>query len=156
MRFHILFGFFLLIGLMAVSQDLTYKSGGRIFDSNNKKLSPKEVRALLAAKPGMLKFYNEGRSKKTTGNILLYGGMATLATDFIIAANKESVYPTPLTYLGIGTVILAIPVKAGFSKKIKTVVKDYNAELSAKDTGFNIESVLIVSGGNTLGVRITF
>ena len=50
------------------SQELTYKSGGRIFNSDGKKMSPTEVRELLSAEPGMLQFYNAGRSKKTIGN----------------------------------------------------------------------------------------
>jgi len=52
--------------------------------------------------------------------------------------------------------ILSIPVKIGYTKKIKTVVKDYNAELSNKDTGLNFESMSIVANKNGLGLKLTF
>jgi len=89
MKFKIVLSLFLLITLSAYSQELKYKSGGRIFDSNNKKMSPNEVRELLAKQPGMLQFYNEGRSKKAIGNPLLYGGMAIFATDFLVTSGNE-------------------------------------------------------------------
>ncbi|ESU26613.1 hypothetical protein FLJC2902T_25870 [Flavobacterium limnosediminis JC2902] len=158
MKFKIIVSLFLLASLSAYSQELKYKSGGRIFDSNDKKMSPTEVRELLAKQPGMLQFYNKGRSKKALGNTMLYGGMALLATDFLLAASKESEYPTMMSILGAASMILSIPVKAGYTKKIKTVVKDYNAELSNKDkdSGFNFESMSVVSNKNGVGLRLTF
>ncbi|HSD14055.1 MAG TPA: hypothetical protein VLB74_05365 [Flavobacterium sp.] len=156
MKFKIIVSLLLLTTVSVYSQELKYKSGGRIFDSENKKMSPTEVRELLAKQPGMLQFYNAGRAKKSIGNTMLYGGMVLLATDFIIAANKEGEYPTMLSVLGVTSMIIAIPVKIGYTKKIKTVVNDYNAELAKKDTGFNFESMSIVSNGNGLGLRMTF
>lgn len=152
---------FLLFLLLAVafnsfSQELKYKSGGRIFNSEGKKMSPNEVRELLSKEPGMLQFYNTGRSKKSIGNTLLYGGLAILATDFLIAAGAESEYPSPLTYVGATSILMSIPVKIGFSKKIKTVVKDYNTKLSEKDGGNASEQIYFVSNGNSFGVKIIF
>ena len=93
-------------------------------------MSPREVRELLAKQPGMLEFYNNGRGQKTMGNILFYGGLIAIPTEFLIKAGENSNnYPYILTYFSIGSVILSIPIKAGYTKKIKTVVKDYNKEL---------------------------
>ncbi|RTY95219.1 hypothetical protein EKL32_07255 [Flavobacterium sp. GSN2] len=117
-------------------------------------MSPTEVRELLAKQPGLLNYYNTGRTKKTVGSVMLYGGFALLATDFLIAASTESGYPTALTYVSIASIIIAIPVKIGYSKKIKTVVKDYN--LLEKPTTFTVEKINFVSNKNAIGVALTF
>lgn len=76
-----------LFSCLCFSQELKYKSGGRIF-RDDQKMTPTEVRELLQYEPGMLKFYNDGRGQKTFGNILFYGGLLMIPTDFLIAAGK--------------------------------------------------------------------
>lgn len=146
----------LLTSLFSFSQQLTYKSGGNIFDSNNKKISPTEVRKLLADKPSLLNLYNEGRTKKTTGNILLLGGLGLIVADLAKGASSDVVYPSALTYLGVASFIVAIPVKIGFSKKIKRVVEDYNKQLVYNDSKIKIESMSLYTNQNGLGIQITF
>lgn len=146
----------LLTSLFSFSQQLTYKSGGNIFDSNNKKISPSEVRQLLADKPGLLNLYNEGRTKKTVGNVLLIGGLGLIVGDLANGATRDVVYPTALTYLGVASFIIAIPVKIGFSKKIKTVVEDYNKQLVNNDSKIKIESMSLYTNQNGLGIQMTF
>lgn len=153
-KFFFLLAFFLTTSLF--SQELTYKSGGIIFNSEGQKIKPSEVRELLKTQPGMLEFYNNGRSKKTIGNILFYGGFALFATDFLTAAESEATYPRTMTYIGIGSFLLSFPVKMGYTKKIKTVVKDYNKELNSKDNGVSIESIQFVTNQNGVGLRINF
>ncbi|MCG2611909.1 hypothetical protein LZZ90_10365 [Flavobacterium sp. SM15] len=143
--------------LTTFSQEIKYKSGGRIFNSEGKKMSPNEVRELLAKEPGMLQFYNAGRSKKTAGNTLMIAGLGLMATDVLIGANKDTQFPSALSYIGAASFLISIPVKIGFSKKIKTVVKDYNAKLSSKDSGNTDSQLYFVSNGNnTFGVKIIF
>jgi hypothetical protein len=147
----------LFISFFTFSQELNYKTGGRIFNSEGEKMSPKEVRELLAKQPGMLQFYNNGRGQKTMGNILFYGGLIAIPTEFLIKAGENSNnYPTILTYLSIGSILLSIPIKAGYTKKIKTVVKDYNKELSKKDTSLQIDQINFVTNQNGVGLKITF
>lgn len=156
MKFKIIVSLFLLTTVSAFSQELKCKSGGRIFDSNNQKLSSKEIRELLANQPEILQVYNDGRSEKILGNALMYGGIALAATDLIVAATKEGEYPTALTVAGAAAIFMSVPIKYSSSKKLKNVVNDYNSKLSKKDTGFNFESMSIVSNGKGLGLRITF
>ncbi|HLF53176.1 hypothetical protein [Flavobacterium sp.] len=146
----------LLTSLFSFSQQLTYKSGGNIFDSNNKKISPSEVRQLLADKPGLLNLYNEGRTKKTVGNVLLIGGLGLIVGDLANGATRDVVYPAALTYLGVASFIIAIPVKIGFSKKIKTVVEDYNKQLVNNDSKIKIESMSLYTNQGGLGIQMTF
>jgi hypothetical protein len=151
--------FFLLIFLTTTSlfsQELIYKTGGRIFSTEGQKIKPTEVRELLKNQPAMLDFYNKGRSKKITGNILFYGSFALLATDFLTAAESEASYPRALTYFGIGSFLLSFPVKIGYTKYIKTAVEDYNKELNNKDNGLTIESIQFVTNQNGVGLKINF
>lgn len=70
--------FFLLLffcSLQSHSQKLVYKSNGTILDSENQKISPNQVRELLKDNQQLLEDYNDGRSKKTLGNILIISGL---------------------------------------------------------------------------------
>lgn len=142
----------LLCSLQSHSQKLVYKSNGVVLNSENQKISPDQVRELLKDNEKLLADYNAGRTKKTFGNILLIGGLGFLTADLIqgLTTDKTTVasgnyysiqgvqsennYPTALTYFGLAALVVAIPVKIGFSKKIKNVVTEYNNQST---TGFN-------------------
>ena len=129
--------------LQSHSQKLVYKSNGTVLNSENQQISPEQVRELLKNNQKLLADYNAGRSKKTVGNILLISGFGFLIADLIhgvtasgisatptgggyYALQSEKTYPTALTFIGIAALVVAIPVKLGFSKKIKNVVTEYN------------------------------
>ncbi len=147
----------LFCSIVASAQHLFYKSGGAIFDANNERIRPGKVRSILANKPELLAQYNEGKAKKTIGNILLLVGYGLAAKDLYTCATTDVLYPTALTYLGAAAVVIAIPIKAGYSKKIKRMTETYNQELdenTAADNG--IEQMSLISNQNGIGVRITF
>jgi hypothetical protein len=131
--------------LQTYSQKLVYKSNGNILNSENQKISPNQVRELLVNNEELLANYNAGRTKKTVGNVLLYGGSALVLSDMLtnllfskqkltysndlshsIIKAENRIYPSVFTYIGAAAILIAIPVKMGFSKKIKNVVTDYN------------------------------
>jgi hypothetical protein len=164
--------FFLLLffcSLQSYSQKLVYKSNGTILNSDNQKISPLQVRKLLANNEKLLADYKEGRTKKTVGNILLIGGLGFLTADLIHGVTAsgmtavpagggyynlqtEKTYPTVLTYLGVVAVIVAIPVKIGFSKKIRNVVTEYNNQLA---TGYSAPKLDLFTNSNGIGLRLT-
>ncbi len=168
--------FFLLLflcSLQSFSQQLVYKSNGTITDSENNKISPDQVRKLLKDNEKLLADYNAGRSKKTVGNILLIGGLGFLTADLlqglttdettvasgnyysIQGVQSENNYPSVLTYIGVAAIIIAIPVKIGFSNKIKNVVTDYN---NLKTTGykqFNNQKLDLITNSRGIGLRLT-
>lgn len=159
----ILFLVFVLSSLQSYSQNLVYKSNGNIRDSENNRISPDKVRELLANNEKLLADYNAGRSKKTAGNILLIGGLGLLATDLLVGVytpvdindlNKK-VYPSALTYIGVLAVVIAIPVKIGFSKKIRNVVSDYNNQKSVGFNQFQYQKMEFITNSKGLGLRLT-
>lgn len=159
----IFFSLFFLMVTYSNAQELIYKSNGNILNTENNKISPDKVRELLANNENLLKEYNSGRSKKTAGNILLIGGMGLLAGDLMIGLfspydveepNKR-VYPSALTYIGLTSVLVAIPVKIGFSKKIKNVVSEYNNQNTTGYKQVDYKKIEFITNSNGLGFRLT-
>ncbi|TRX40903.1 hypothetical protein [Flavobacterium restrictum] len=171
--FKSLFFFFLLfLSMQSFSQNLIYKSNGTILNSENQKITPNQVRELVKDNEKLLAEYNAGRTKKTIGNILLISGFGLLVGDLIHGATSsgltstpvgggyysiqsERTYPTALTYVGLAALLIAIPVKIGFAKKIKNVVSDYNKGLKVGSTTFKIQKTEFLTNQNGLGIRLT-
>jgi len=147
---------FLFTVSLSFSQTLTYKSGGKVLDSNNKILSPDEVRELLLNKPQLSDNYNTGRDKKTIGNVLLGAGIGFMVGDLVSGATRDIVYPTAFTYIGLAAIAISIPVKIGYSKKIKSAVEGYNKQVALQDSKLNIETTSLYANQNGFGLRITF
>ncbi len=150
-------------------ETITYKNGGSIFNSNNQKLSSSEINSLFQNNTIALNLYHEGKTKQTVGNILLYGGLGTIVGKFI--ANGTGDRTIDITPSGGGTikkpsntlfivgglmVVVAIPVKIGYSKKIKKSVELINEDFKNPKTGFSVNSTHFISNANGLGFSITF
>ena len=143
-----------LSNFLSFGQDqYTFKSGGR-YVYKNEIIKPKEVRALLANNQRALSLYNEGRNKKTFGNILLYGGIALMGTVAIttLESGKDA---NSGQYLLLAIPIIAIPIKAGFSNKIRKSIDLLNQDLKNPKTT-QMESANIVANANGIGFSITF
>jgi hypothetical protein len=151
--------------LQSNAQELDYKSNGTILNLENQEISPDQVRELLKDNQELLADYNAGRSKKTVGNVLLFGGLGLILTDVLIGANTdgnttvtansiqtERNYPSALTFVGLAALAVSIPVKIGFSKKIRNVVTEYNNQNA---TGFNTPKLDLITNSNGIGLRFT-
>lgn len=159
------------IALNSYSQDtFTYKSGGRIYNSNNQKLNPDDLKELFSSNPKALKLYNSGRSKKTGGNILFWSGLTTLVGKFIYDVKGNHVVKNPnnpneynlkytkntLYYVAGGFIVLSILIKIGYPKKIKKSIMLINDDFKNPKTGFKIDSTNFISNSNGFGISITF
>ena len=156
--------------LQSHAQKWVYKSNGNILNSENQKISPDQVRELVKDNEKLLAEYNAGRSKKTVGNVLLIGGSALVVADMLtnlfseqkltystdlshsIIKVENRIYPSVFTYIGIVAIIVAIPVKMGFSKKIENVVTEYNNQVA---TGYNKSKLEVMTNSNGIGLRLT-
>jgi hypothetical protein len=152
----LLITFFLLNLSLVYSQTLSLKSGGNIIDSNNQKLTPTEVRTLLNNTPELLNQYDAGRTKKTVGNILMGAGIGFIIGDLASGATQDITYPTAFTFIGMAALVIAIPIKIGYSKKIKSAVDGYNKKVAVKDSDFKIESSSVKANQNGIGILFTF
>ena len=162
-RFYLLFFFF--YSFHSYSQKLVYQSNGKITDTENNKISPSKVRVLLANNEKLLADYNFGRKKKTVGNILLFGGAALIGTTVTVAIidfseeiqlkNSTKNYVQAIYIVGLASVIIAIPIKIGFSKKIKNVVTEYNNQTTTGYNQFNKQKLDLITNSNGIGLRLT-
>ena len=158
--------FFLLLFfcvLQSHSQKLVYKSNGTILNSENQQISPDQVRILLKDNQKLLADYNAGMSKKKVGNILLFGGSAMVGTALTFALieseeiqlkNSTKNYITAINYIGMAALVVAIPVKIGFSKKIKNVVNKYNYLSLLGCSQFNNPKLDFITNANGIGLRL--
>lgn len=159
--------FFILFPVVLFSQALHYGSGGTVYDANNQKLRPESVRALLSKNAEALTLYNTARDKKTWGNVLFYGGLGLIATNVVVAANKDETSnssnpssvkserssPT-LAIIGGALMVISIPVKIGYPKKIKAAIADYNKGVTSYYKPS--PSVSIVASIHQMGLKVQF
>jgi len=158
----ILLLFVVFLSIQSQAQKLIYKSNGNIRDVENNKVSPNNVRALLAKNQNLLDDYNVGRTKKTAGNVLIIGGIGLLVTDILVELYSspdydkyyvpKKRYPSALTYIGLAAIVIAIPVKIGFSKKIRNAVDAYNNNIETVGLREKIE---FITNNNGVGFRLT-
>lgn len=161
----------LMLSLTSFSQQLTYKSGGMVYNSENKKISSDEVRQLLSSNSEALSLYNAGRCKKTWGNVLFYGGIGLVATNLIIGMNTDN---SSTSYSGNGyspsvksertnmtaaiiggaLIVASIPIKMGYPKKIKSALLKYNDGLV--ESYKPVLQATLLASTNQIGLRIEF
>lgn len=146
--------FLLLLSSFSFAQ-LSVKSRGRVFDANGEQLRVARVREILSTKPNYLDLYDEGRTKKTAGNVLLIGGATLILADLAVGFTQDKQYPTALTAVGALALIIAIPVKVGYSKKIRKSIDGYNGKVADNST-ISLENLSICSNRNGIGLRFNF
>lgn len=158
----------IIFSLKSFSQEVfKFKSGGRVLQ-NGKIISPTDIRAQFNYNQNIIDLYDAGRSKKTFGNVLLYGGIGTvlygLIDDQYFRKTKldSRGYPyvaenNPVGFYVIGGIMIvsAIPIKIGFSNKIRKAVKLMNEDINKQKTTY-IESADFIANSNGVGVSITF
>jgi hypothetical protein len=149
------------------------------YKNQNQNMSPDQVRELLKDNTKLLADYNAGRAKKTGGNVLLYGGIGIFFGKLLhnsLTDNSE-VIENPnwnngnsygfqhtviykrrnanLYYVGMASIIAAIPVKIGFSKKIRNVVTEYNNQKAIGYNQMNTPKLDFITDSNGIGVRLS-
>lgn len=163
----------LMATVATFSQQLTYKSGGTVY-TENKKLSPNEVRKILSNNNEALALYNSGRNKKTWGNVLFYGGLGLVFTNLVVGMNTDNTtvsgynsnnpYSSPsiqsertdmtVAIIGGALIVASIPIKIGFPKKIKSALNKYNNSLT--DNYKPTQKITLLASSNQYGLRFEF
>lgn len=149
-----------MIAFCNAQETFIYKSGGRVFNSDNEKLSPSYLRERFSDNKEFLDLYNSGRTKKTIGNILLYGGITSIVvkhykvvTESPFDSNRN-VKPTSniMYFVGAALIVASIPIKIGFSNKVDNAVDVLN--ISTRKSSINTTSLIFDSNG--IGLSMTF
>ena len=146
---------FLLISILSYSQNLNTNDSGNVFDADGNKWTVTEVRDILYTNPQALELYNVGREKKTWGNVLLYGGLGLTMSSLAYYSTQNVNATFGPTILGLGMIVVGIPVKIGHSKRVKKAIGMYNESLETKTTSLPVRVTLIASE-NQIGFKYQF
>lgn len=169
MRTFLFYTLFLLVGTLSSAQErYTMKSGGRIFNSKDKRLYTPEVEENFIQEA--LVYYKAGRRKKTLGNIFIIAGLTCVSIDSYNYFNPKEIYKTDsfgrnirdyeytnysMFIIGGGLIIAAIPIKLGFQNKIRKSVEIMN-DYATKSDKASIESTNLLINQNGIGLSIQF
>jgi hypothetical protein len=160
---------FLILPVLSYSQEkFSFKNGGGVVE-NGKKISPTEIREKFSHRQDLIETYDIGRNKKTFGNIMLYGGIGTvlygLIDDQYFRKTKldSRGYPyvaenNPVGFYVVGGILIvsAIPIKIGFSKKIRKAVELMNQEIITQKKTTFVESTSFIANSNGVGISLNF
>lgn len=163
----------ILVTLLAInfcfSQEIYTSKNGKIFE-NGKRINGEYIQTAFGQNKEILNLYRAGKTKQTIGNILFYGGFATLAIKHLSVINKskntevtmngpysmqvkQEEWTNTMYYVSFGMIATSIPVKLGYSKKIKSATSLMNDEIKKQKTN---ESLNIIYNQNGVGVSLQF
>jgi hypothetical protein len=144
----------LVFSINAFSQEI-YLEKGKYF-VNGKQISTRETRQLLASNIEASSLFRKAKSKESNGGFLLGFGIALTVTDLVRGLTSDVQYPSGLTYVGIGAIIVSIPVLSGRSDKYKKSIELYNKgakNLGSNDSSFKLNAI---ANQNGYGLQIKF
>lgn len=144
----------LLLSIASFAQEISIERGK--YYVNGSQISTRETKKLLETNYKALRRFESGLSKESTGGFLIGLGGALVLTDLVVGLVSDVHYPTAATYIGVGALIIAIPVMSGKNKKIKEGINLYNSSL--KNTG-SIDSdfeVNFIGNQRGYGIQIRF
>ena len=160
----LLLAILLLIGFLSFSQGLTLGKEapkeiklvkGKIYQ-NDVQIPSYQVNKILASNLHSLYLYKQAKSKETIGATLLGLGITLSVVDLAIGLFSDVKYPTALTYVGLSSIVISIPILSGRAKKVEEAVKSFNDGLkntTSDDSNFNINAM---ANQNGLGIQIKF
>ena len=122
---------------------------------NGKQISTRETKQLLLTDYKATRLFQKAKSKEGVGGFLLGAGIAMTVTDLAIGLFSDVKYPTAVTYVGVATMAISIPILSGRSKKIKEAIDSYNH--TAKELGSSNDiNYQIVANQNGIGIQLNF
>lgn len=142
-----------LFSSMAFSQEIMMERGK--YFVNGQQISTREVKEKLASNQQALETFKKGKSKESTGGLLLGLGTAFTVADLVKGLVSDEKYPGPVTYIGAGFLAVSIPVLIGKNKKMKEGIEMYNNGLKTSGDADDLE-LNIISNQNGYGIQLRF
>ena len=144
----------IFIGLQAFSQKIVLENGK--YFVNGTQISTRETKQLLLTDYKATRQFQKAKSKEGIGGLLLGAGIALTVSDLAIGLFSDVKYPTALTYAGVATMAISIPVLSGRSKKIKEAIDTYNLSVKQLGSSYNELNYQVVANQNGIGIQIKF
>ena len=136
------------------AQELQFENGKVL--QNDIKLSNSEIKTRFNSNQKALELYTRSKEKGAIGGFLLGLGSGLVLTDLILGSTQYNYkYPKATTFIGIGAVVVSIPVLSGRIKLVEKSVEEYNNTLK-NNTLNNSFELNIVNNSNGLGIQFSF
>ncbi len=150
----LLLAFVLLLSITSFAQEITMEHGK--YYVNRSQISTRDTKKLLETNLQASNLFKSGLSKESTGGFLIGFGGALVITDLVVGLVSDVKYPSAATFIGVGALLVSIPVLSGKNKKMKDGIDIYNNGL--KNTGANDSNfeVNILSNTRGYGIQIRF
>ncbi len=144
----------LLIAFSGLSQELTRQRGR--FYANGEQISTRQVKTILSSNPEALALFKKAKGKESTGGFLIGLGGALVIADVVVGLVSDVQYPTAATYVGVGALVISIPVLSGKNKKTDQALELYNK--GEKKLGANYPDVQlnVIANQNGYGLQFRF
>lgn len=116
----------LLCSLLSFSQQITMERGRFYWKGNQ--IDSRKARELFATNVKAAALYKQAKSKEAWGGFMLGLGIGLTVGDVAIGMFSAQNYPTAMTYAGVGSMAISIPILSGRKKRYEEAVRLYNSE----------------------------
>ncbi|MEO0046946.1 MAG: hypothetical protein RL705_2137 [Bacteroidota bacterium] len=145
----------LFVSIFSFSQQMSFEKG-RFYLGGNR-IETAETKKLLATNVKAITLYKQAKSKEALGGFLLGFGIGLSVGDLAIGLFSDKEYPTAMTYVGLGSIAVSIPILSGRKKRYEEAVSLYNSEHKELKLGANIPLEFnAISNQNGLGFQLKF
>ncbi len=146
----------LFVSVFSYSQQMDFENGK--FFLQGKRIDSREARTLFASNLKSAALYKQAKSKEAWGGFALGFGIGLTVGDLAIGLFSDKEYPSAMTYVGLGSIAISIPILSGRKKRYEEAVKIYNSEHKENILGatHNTYELHAIGNQNGFGFSIKF
>ena len=146
----------LFLSFLSYAQQMSLEKGKFYLGGN--RIGSREARNLFATNVKAAALYKQAQSKEALGGFLLGLGIGLTVGDLAIGLFSDKEYPSALTYAGLGSIAVSVPILSGRRKRYNEAIEIYNSEhkelkLGANNNSFELNAV---SNQNGFGLQLKF
>ena len=146
----------LLLSAISYSQQMSLEKG-RFYLGGNR-IDSREARNLFATNVKAAALYKQAQSKEALGGFLLGLGIGLTVGDLAIGLFSDKEYPSVLTYAGLGSIAISVPILSGRRKRYNEAIEIYNSEHKELKLGATNNNLKLnaIANQNGFGFQIKF
>ncbi|MBP6557046.1 MAG: hypothetical protein KAX93_07695 [Flavobacterium sp.] len=142
--------------MLSYSQQMSLEKG-RFYLGGNR-IETAETKKLLATNVKAITLYKQAKSKEALGGFLLGFGIGLTVGDLAIGLFSDKEYPSAMTYAGLGSIAISVPILSGRKKRYEEAVQIYNSEHKELKLGATNNNLKLnaIANQNGFGFQIKF
>ncbi len=146
----------LFVSILSYSQQMSLEKGKFYLGGN--RIDSRETKNLLATNVKAAALYNQAKSKEALGGFLLGFGIGLTVGDLAIGLFSDKEYPSVMTYAGLSSIAISIPVLSGRKKRYEEAVQIYNSEHKELKLGTTNNTIKLnaIANQNGFGLQLKF